>query len=179
MRRLAPLALAALIALPLPALAVGDDDSAPPRPTPTSRCPDGQVWDDRSARCVPADRSQLGDDRLYQAVRELAYAGRYDSALQVLAAMSNQSDSRVLTYRGFIARQQGDMAAARRHYEAAIAADPGNHLARSYYGMGLAASGDRAGAEAQLAAIRAGGGSGTWAETALAEVLRGGRAYTY
>jgi Flp pilus assembly protein TadD len=106
-------------------------------------------------------------------VRELAYVGRYADASAVLDLLPETQASFIHTYRGFIARQTGDFATARIEYETAIALEPANFLARSYYGQGLVAIGDTAGAEAQLIAIRLGGGEGTWAEQSLAETLEG------
>ena len=162
-----------------PALAVGGGSGSPPAPTPTSECPSGQVWDENRSECVPIRSGALEDDALYEAIRELAYAGRLDDALLALAAMSDQQDDRVLNYRGFIARQQGDFASARRYYDAAIAANPDNLLARAYLGMGLVERRYTASARRQLDEILARGGEGTWAHLALAEAIESGRTTQY
>ena len=52
----------------------------------------------------------LDDETLYGAVREFAYAGQYGHAQMALAAMSDQTDDRVLTYWGFTHRKMGDVA---------------------------------------------------------------------
>lgn len=162
-----------------PALAVGDDTSEPPAPTETSTdCKDGQVWDEETETCIDAESSNLTDEMRYRAVRELAYAGRYASALIVLDAMPATSDA-TLTYRGFIARKQGDWPRALDLYQQALDINPGNILARSYLGQGHALRGETPQAQAQLAAIRAYGGAGTWAEAALARALATGTASDY
>ncbi|PWJ13307.1 tetratricopeptide repeat protein [Jannaschia seohaensis] len=171
--------LTAGLAVPSSAWAVGTEDPAPPKPTPTATCPDGSVWDDEPGACVPVESGRLDDDALYDAVRELAYLGRRAAAEAALDAMSDQGDTRVLTYRGFLARKAGDMEAAMAAYRAALAADPNNLLARSYMGMGLASVGRFAEAEAQLAEIRARGGAGRRPETALVEALRVGVGFEY
>lgn len=175
----AALALTMSVALAGPALAVGSDSSAPPAPTPTADCPTGQVWNPTTRACEAADRSRHDPGLLYEAVRELAYLGRYESAEIVLAAMPDPLDDRVLTYRGFLARMQGEDEAATGWYRAALAVNPDNLLTRSYMGQGMVAAGDLAGARLQLAEIRARGGAGTWAELALAEAIATGRTSGY
>ncbi|MGR3541464.1 MAG: hypothetical protein ACU0BS_08555 [Hasllibacter sp.] len=168
--------IAALAAAP--ALAAGGDQ--PPAPTPTTtECPEGTVWDAEAEGCVAPERSSLDADALYRAVRELAHAGRLDGAAGALDAMPDQSEARVLTYRGFIARQRGDLQAAGAHYAAAIAADPAGILARSYWGQGLAMAGRHDEARALLREIRALGGRETWAEFALEQAIATGRGASY
>lgn len=172
----------ALLALCLatPALAVGSDDSEPPQPTPTTtECKRGEVWDERQKKCLPKQSSELDDDQRYGAVRELAFAGRLDEAQDMLASLSEGETDRVLTYRGFLARKQGDWEAGYAAYLAGLALNPDNLLLRSYMGQGLVERGDRAGAQVQLAEILSRGGEGTWAETALRRAISSGTGYSY
>ena len=74
----------------------------------------------------------MNDDDLYGAVRELAYAGRYLDAQGVLAAMSDQNDDRVLTYKGFTNRKLGNVEVAMVFYQKALDKNPDNIQARSY-----------------------------------------------
>lgn len=171
---------AALVLAPQLALAVGSDDSEPPKPTATTtECEAGMVWDEKTETCVKAEDSSLNDDQRFGAVRELAYAGRYDAAKLVLAAMTEGETSRVMTYQGFLLRQTGEIEAGIAAYERAIAIDPGNVLARSYYGQLLVQMDEIALAEDQLARIRAHGGAGTWAERALQTAIETGVTYTF
>ncbi|MEO0937048.1 MAG: hypothetical protein AAFY38_02720 [Pseudomonadota bacterium] len=197
-----PLILAAVLALPLTpvhAAGGGGGSTTPPKQTQTTQdCfkvrqwdPDqgkyvrfsqkvNGVWDAAIGKCVRPDRSgYLGDDALYGAVRELAYAGRYDSATQVLDQMSDQAADEVLTYRGFIARKQGKLELADVFYTRAIEANPDNILARSYMGQGLVAAGDKVAALQQLREIQARGGAGTWAEASLRDAIATGTTYSY
>jgi tetratricopeptide (TPR) repeat protein len=173
--------LAATLALaPHLALAAGSDDSEPPTPTETTtECAEGEVWDEKSKACIKAEDSSLNDDQRFGAVRELAYAGRPDEAMRVLASMREGETSRVMTYQGFLLRQTGRIEEGIAAYERAIAMDPGNILARSYYGQLLVQMDELAMAETQLTLIRASGGTGTWAETALATAIKTGVTYTF
>ncbi|WP_374371011.1 hypothetical protein [Tabrizicola sp.] len=171
---------AAIVLMPHLALAAGSDDSQPPTPTETTtKCEKGTVWDEKTKACIKAEDQSLNDDQRFGAVRELAYAGRYDEATAVLAAMREGETSRVMTYRGFLLRQTGHVEAGIAAYERAIALDPANNLARSYYGQLLVQMDELALAGDQLTQIRAHGGSGTWAETALATAIETGVTYTF
>ncbi len=175
------LILAATIALaPQIAFAVGTEDSEPPKPTATTtECEAGMIWDEKTKACVKSEESSLNDDQRFGAVRELAYAGRYDEAKVVLAAMTEGETSRVMTYQGFLLRQTGEIEAGIAAYERAIAIDPANVLARSYYGQLLVQMDEIAMAEDQLTQIRAHGGDGTWAERALETAIETGVTYTF
>jgi Flp pilus assembly protein TadD len=173
--------LAAALALtPQLALAVGSDDSEPPKPTETStECAKGEVWDEKTGACIKAESSSLNDDQRYGAVRELAYAGRPDEALAILATMTEGETTRVLTYQGFLLRQTGRVEEGIAAYERAIALDTTNILARSYYGQLLVQMNEMELAQLQLAAIRMHGGGGTWAERALSDAIATGVTTTY
>lgn len=171
---------AALVLAPHLALAAGSDDSEPPTPTETTTvCEKGTVWDEKTKTCIKAEESSLSDDQRYGAVRELAHAKRYDEALAILALMTEGETSRVMTYQGFLLRQTGRVDEGIAAYERAIAMDPANILARSYYGQLLVQLDEPQLAQAQLDAIRQSGGTGTWAETALAGAITTGVTYTY
>ena len=180
MRHLTILITSAFLSVPGLAFAAGSDDSTPPKPTQTaSDCKAGQVFDEQTKSCLDAKSDLLDDDTRYNAVRELAYAGEHDRALLVLAAMSDQSESRVLTYRGFLARQTGDMSGAFEYYAQALNADADNILARSYMGQGMVKLGQIQAAKLQLKEIRARGGEGTWAEASLNKAITTGLVTNY
>lgn len=176
--RIVTLATLALLT-PAAAFAAGDSSTTPPKTTKTTtECKAGQVFDTKIAKCVDKSSALIDDDTRYDAVRELAYAGLYSRASGVLDAM-DPADSRVLTYRGFIARKTGNMAAANSFYMAALKVNADNLLARSYMAQGMIEAGDRAGAKLQLAEIRARGGRDTWAELALKQALISGAGFSY
>ncbi|MEQ9694072.1 hypothetical protein [Shimia sp. SDUM112013] len=173
------LAAAALLLAPLSVHAAGGDDFVP-KPTPTTKeCKNGKVWSEKKKRCVKPGNASLVDDVLYGAVREYAYAGQYENAQKVLAAMSDQQEDRVLTYWGFTHRKMGNVDLGMSYYEAALETNPDNLLVRSYMGQAFVESGDSYLAYLQLKEIRARGGAGTWPETSLAEAIRTGSTYNY
>ncbi len=166
--------------LPAAAWAVGSDDSEPPKPTETTtKCEGGQVWDDKTKACVNPQSGRLDDDTRFRAVRELAWAGRPDEALAVLATMTEGETDRVLTYRGFALRKSGDLEGGLAAYEAALQQNPDNILARSYFGQMLVEMDEMQMASLQVDEIRARSGAGTWAEQALARAIATGITYSF
>ena len=173
--------LAAALALaPQFAFAAGSDSSEPPKPTETSTdCAKGEVWDEKTSTCIKAESNLLNNDQRFGAVRELAYAGRPDEAMAILATMTEGETARVMTYQGFLLRQTGRVEDGIVAYERAIALDGGNILARSYYGQLLVQMNEMKLATLQLAAIRMHGGGGTWADRALSDAITTGVTTTY
>lgn len=177
MRRFALTIAATVIAMP--AFAVSESPK-PPKPTATTTsCKGGQVFDEKTKTCLDADKQSFNDDDRYRAARELAYAGEYDRALQIISTADTPKDPRFLNYRGFINRKTGNMSAAMAYYHAALRIDPDYILARSYMGMGLASMGHKSAAKAQLDEIARRGGTGTWAYDALNATLNGKPEPTY
>lgn len=177
--RLSHLAFAFAI-LPAAAFSAGSEDPVPPKPTETTTvCVDGLVWDLATKSCMsPADSTNDDNARL-NVVRELAYAGYYQAALDVLDTLDNPAAPLALTYYGFAHRKAGRIGLGMAYYDAALAADPDNLLARSYMGQGFVASGDMVQAQVQLTEIRMRGGRDTWPELALAQAIATGVGTTY
>jgi tetratricopeptide (TPR) repeat protein len=173
-------ALIFTLAFPVAAFAVGTEDEEPPTPTETTTvCEEGLVWDEKTETCIKPEDSSLNDDVRFRAVRELAYADRPEEALAVLATMREGETPRVLTYRGFALRKSGRIEEGIAAYERAIALDPRNRLARSYFGQLLVEMNEMDLAREQLTAIRATGGTGTWPERALAKAIETGITYSF
>ncbi|SFS69447.1 hypothetical protein SAMN04488040_1643 [Sulfitobacter marinus] len=150
----------------------------PVAPKPKVTCEQGMVYDKKTKKCVSAQDNRLTPEDLFQTVRELAYAGDYEGAQIILAAMP-QDDDRTLTYMGFTNRKLGKAEAGLAFYTRALAVNPANILARSYMGQGMVEQGNIAGALAQLRAIRSHGGTGTWAETSLRTAIATGQTFNY
>ena len=92
-------------------------------------------------KCLPVESGILPDEDLYQQGRLLAKAGQYDWALQVLGAIENQNDPRVLNYTGYSNRKAGRLEIGITYYRKALAIDPNFVLAREYLGEGYVAAG--------------------------------------
>ncbi|MCA1490831.1 tetratricopeptide repeat protein [Sinorhizobium alkalisoli] len=160
------------------AMAVGDDTSEPPKKTKTTtQCTNGKVWDAKQNKCVEAKKSSLDDDILFDAARELAYAGQYENAIKVLGAMKEQHSARVFNYLGYANRKAGRMELGMQYYKRALQADGNYILARSYMGQALVEQGRIEEAKLQLVEIRDRGGENTWAYRALLQSLGGLRHY--
>lgn len=103
--------------------------------------------------CVKVSAGILPDDELYVQGRELAKDGEYDWALDVLAAIANQNQPRVLNYTGYSHRKAGRLEIGITYYRKALAIDPNYVLAREYLGEGYVAAGKIELAQAELAEI--------------------------
>ena len=150
MSRIAPVALAVLLAFAAPAFAAGGSDggsggssgSGGGDASPTAKsCKTGQVWNKKTKKCVKAQSGVLPDEDLYQQGRALAKEARYDWAIEVLSAIQNQNDPRVLNYLGYANRKAGRLDIGITYYSRALAIDPNFNLAREYLGEGYLAAG--------------------------------------
>ena len=168
-----------LAAAPTVALAAGGGSSTPPKPTATTtQCVEGQVYDEELKACVLIEESSMNMDESYNAVRELAYAGRYGDAQLILSTM-DQSDDRVMTYWGFTHRKMGNTDQAMAAYYNALAANPDNLLVRSYMGQAYIELGAMELAQAQLVEIAQRGGRDGWPAKALALAIQHGKTSSY
>jgi len=164
----------AVILFPSGVFAVGSQDTKPPTPTQTTvECEDGQIWDEKTEKCVVPKDAHLDDDKIYNTARELAYDGQYEFAISVLYLAENRNDPRILNYLGFANRKAGRVEVGMGYYRQAIQIDPDYILARSYMGQSLVNQGKIKEARLQLKEIQARGGRGTWAEEALYKALHG------
>ena len=169
MTRMIPVALALVFAMSGTALAAGEGggDSSPT----SKNCKSGQVWDEKTKKCVKSQSGILPDEDLYQQGRALAKEGRYDWAIEVLASVRNQQDPRVLNYMGYSYRKSGRLDLGISYYRKALAIDPNFNLAREYLGEGYIAAGRRDLALLELAAIEKSCGKSCEEYQDLAEAL--------
>jgi len=117
-------------------------------------CKRGMVYSTKTQRCVKAQHSGLDDKELLQQGRQLALAGYYDNALDVLNAVQNKQDSMVLTYIGYSHRKKGDTDVGIGFYKQALAIDPNNLNTHEYLGEGYASAGRIELAKAELAIVQ-------------------------
>lgn len=145
MKKLLYLSLAAVLMASASSMsfAAGGDGGGGGPAEPAKKCKKGEVlkkvgnvW-----KCVKIESGILPDEDLYQQGRLLAKAGEYDWALQVLAAIENQNDPRVLNYAGYSNRKAGRLEIGIAYYRKALAIDPNFVLAREYLGEGYVAAG--------------------------------------
>jgi tetratricopeptide (TPR) repeat protein len=169
MSRLVPVALAFMLAFAAPALAAGGSDGGGGSSggssgggssggggngSPTAQqCKKGTVWNKKTKKCVKVQSGVLTDEELYQQGRALAKEAQYDWAIEVLSAVQDQEDPRVLNYLGYSNRKAGRLETGIVYYQKALAIDPNFNLAREYLGEGYLAAGRVDLAMAQLEAI--------------------------
>lgn len=178
--RLALTAFAAAAMLPAIAFAAGSVTSSKPEPTETTEvCEEGLVFDLATETCLPPEESTNDDSAMMDAVRELAYDGRYADALRVLDGLEDNTTDLALTYYGFSHRKAGDVPRGMAYYQQALDKNPDNLLARSYMGQAHVEAGKVDLAKVQLAEIRSRGGAGTWVEQSLAQAINSGKTYGY
>lgn len=169
-----------LALFPMAAIAAGGGSEVAPAPSETTTtCAEGLVWDIATQSCMDPAESSNDDSARLKDVRELAYAGYYQAALDVLDTLENAQAPLALTYYGFAHRKADRVELGMAYYTAAIDADPDNLLARSYMGQGHVASGEMVLAQAQLTEIRMRGGRDTWAEASLMQAISTGVGRSY
>jgi tetratricopeptide (TPR) repeat protein len=140
MRTIVSLALAAVFGLSVSGMALAAGSGSGTAPT-AKDCKTGQVWDKKHKKCVKAAAGVVPDQELYEQGSALAKDGHYEWALQVLAAIGNQNDPKVLNYTGYSHRKAGRLDLGITYYQKALAIDPNFVLAREYLGEGYVAAG--------------------------------------
>lgn len=149
-------------------LAAGDDSS-----TTSKSCKKGWVWSNSKNKCVK--KSAALDEDLYIQAYSLAKLGHYERAVDLLHAVKNQNDPRVLNYLGYSYRKMGHLEKGIVYYTKALKIDPNFVLAREYLGEGYASDGQIEKAEEQLAEIEKRCGTGCNEYQQLAEVITAAR----
>lgn len=153
MIRIAILACAGVLALGTAAFAAGSGGNNTSASPTNHQCKKGEVWDNTKSKCVKVQSGLLPDEELYQQGRALAKLGQYDWALDVLGAVQNKNDPRVLNYMGYSNRKAGRLDIGITYYQQALAIDPNFNLAREYLGEGYVAAGRNDLAKAELSEI--------------------------
>jgi tetratricopeptide (TPR) repeat protein len=138
----------------------GGGGSSAPAPKAALHCKKGEVIKKVAKNgvkvdtCVKLKAGILLDEELYQQGRQLAKDGQYDWALEVLAAIQNQNDPRVLNYTGYSNRKAGRIDVGITYYRKALAINPNFVLAREYLGEGYVAAGRIDLAQVELTEIK-------------------------
>ncbi len=151
------LSMAAVVSVPLPALAAGSGDSAPTTTSVKKRipkCKKGKVFSLRRKKCIKAKKSELDDNNIFLAGRQLAFDGRYVEAIEVLTLASDLNNPKILNYLGYSHRKAGRVDVGLGYYKQALAIDPDYTLVREYMGEAFLQKRDFNSAKGQLAEIR-------------------------
>jgi tetratricopeptide (TPR) repeat protein len=137
----------------------------------TEKCTGGKVWDQKQKKCVVPKFGQIDDDSIYEAGRELAMAGRYGEAIEVLGLAANKQDPRILNYLGYSHRKAGRITVGLGYYQEALRIDPNYTLVREYLGEAYLQLGDVDAAKNQLGEIEKRCGKGCREYTLLADQI--------
>ena len=83
------------------ASAMGNDDTT----TPT--CPKGQVYDNKTQKCLPEKSSMIDDQDKTQYAYHLAKTGHYQDAINLLDTLQQPNTREAWNYRGYATRKLG------------------------------------------------------------------------
>ena len=122
--------------------------------TNMTTCPRGQIYSQRSRRCVQVRSEILTDEAVTDYAYALAEADRFDEALEVLNMVRNPDTPKALNYRGYITRKLGRVEEGIGYYLKSVALDPQYAQVREYLGEAYVTQGKLALAQEQLQIIQ-------------------------
>jgi len=134
-------------------------------------CPRGQIYSQRSRRCVQVRSEILTDEAVTDYAFALAQAERFDEALEVLDMVKNPDTPKALNYRGYITRKLGRTEEGIGYYLKSVAMDPQYAQVREYLGEAYVIQGKLDLAREQLQIIQALCGTGCEEYRDLAEAI--------
>jgi tetratricopeptide (TPR) repeat protein len=126
--------------LSAPAFAMGGSGDTSGSSKTVQKCKKNEVWDKNKKKCVVPKQGMLDDESIFEAGRDLAYAGRYDEAINVLTMAANKEDPRILNFLGYAHRKSGRVNVGLGYYQEALRMDQGKRPAcrdREAQGKGL------------------------------------------
>ena len=138
-----------LFSLGLPAQSFAAADEEPK----TVKCAKGQVWSEKSNKCVKKTSEVVPDKAITDQAWLWAYAGDYEYAIELFREVAAKGDPAALNGMGYSHRKLGKTQAAIGYYEQALAIDPNYLLARNYLAKGYLAVGQMEPALRQLTEI--------------------------
>jgi tetratricopeptide (TPR) repeat protein len=167
---------ALIVGLTLAAFSIAAADAAtrpgtaPSGTSQVKKCKKGEIWNKRKKKCQKVGASLVPDDEMIWQGRELALAGEFDWAIDVLSAVRDKSNPEALNYLGYANRKAGRLDAGIAYYQKALAIDPNYVLVREYLGEGYVSAGKIELAKDQLNEIgkRCGTGCEEYADPAEA-----------
>lgn len=117
------------------------------------KCAKGQVWSERSNKCVKKTSENVPDKAITAQAWLWAYAGDYEYAIELFSEVAAKGDPSALNGMGYSHRKIGKTGEAIGYYEQALAIDPNYLLARNYLAKGYLAVGQMEPALRQLTEI--------------------------
>ena len=122
----------------------------------TAHCKQGEVAMKKHGKmkCIVAKAELVPDNELYAQGWQLAKAGEYDWAIEVLSAVKDQNNPDVLNMLGYSNRKAGRIELGISYYDKALQIKPDFVRAREYLGEGYVAAGKLELAKAQLGEIQ-------------------------
>lgn len=171
LRYFATSALALALGFGVPAVALAAGDGGDSGSSGAQNCKSGEVWSTSQNKCVKSSSGIVPDGELYAQGRELALAGEFDRAIEVLGAVEDKNNPGVLNYLGYAHRKAGMIDEGIAYYQQALAIDPDYVLAREYLGEGYVAAGNVDLARQQLEEIGTRCGTNCEEYIELAEVI--------
>jgi tetratricopeptide (TPR) repeat protein len=157
------------LVLSSPVSAAGDGGDS--NDSEAQNCKSGEVWSSSQKKCVKSNSGLVPDRDLYDQGRQLALAGEFDRAIEVLNAIRERNNPGVLNYLGYAHRKAGMIDEGIAYYHQALAIDPDYVLAREYLGEGYVAAGNVKLARLQLQEIGTRCGTNCEEYIELAEVI--------
>ena len=166
----AVLATSLLIA-PTQGFSLGGGSSASTTPT----CKRGFVYSKSKKKCIRKKSEVIPDSDLKNQGWKLAYAGKYNAAIELFELVANKSDPEALNGLGYSNRKLGRFNHGIAFYKHALTINPDYLLAREYLGEGYVAAGRITLAKMQLAQIKQRCGTSCKEYTTLAKVIATGQ----
>lgn len=117
-------------------------------------CPRGQIYSQRSRRCVQSRSEVLTDEAVTDYAFVLAKAERFDEALEMLDMLRDPNTPKALNYRGYITRKLGRTEEGIGYYLKSVALDPHYAQVREYLGEAYVIQGKIDLAKEQLQVIQ-------------------------
>jgi len=144
----------AMLAFPVTQFAsAADSGSSGGGGTEPLTCNKGFVYDPKTQVCVPQQSRIIDDDALADYAYALTKENRFNEALGVLDLVADESNPKVLNYRGYITRKLGDVDGGIGFYLAGLKLDPNYVQLREYLGEAYVVKGRLDLAREQLSAI--------------------------
>lgn len=189
------LASTAMLLFPAQAFSLGGGGSSPTTPScktgyvyhsakkkcirkrPT--CKRGFIYSSKKRKCVRKFSELFQDSDLKVQGWTLAYAGKYQAAIDMFNMVVDKKDEEALNGLGYSHRKSGQFEKGIGYYKLALTINPNYVLAREYLGEGFVAKGRIDLAKNQLNEIKNRCGTSCIEYVKLAQVIKTGSAFNW